>query len=147
MCNREYAKKIEKYLLDNGHGGVRQGEYLTTQDALTGEQVTCRLGHFKGSSAAAMIVGEDADLICLTRDFIELVLERSLKHSQLRVDAPEENSPNFSMTIDPSTGVLMEATLISMEGEEFIELFLEDRVEPIVIEPGFLVEVMLGLYR
>lgn len=147
MCNREYAKKIEKYLLDNGHGELRQGEYMTTLDALTGDQVNCRLGHFKGMSAAAMIVGEDANLICLTRDFIELVLERSLRHSQLRLDAPEDDSPNCSMTIDPSTGVLMEATLITMEGEELIELFLEDRVEPIVLEPGFLVEVMLGLHR
>ena len=147
MCNREYAKKIEKYLLENNQGEVRQGEYMTTLDALTGDQITCRLGHFKGSSAAALIVGENGNLICLTRDFIELVLDRSVRHSQLRLDAPEGDSPNCSMSIDPSTGVLMEATLITMEGEELIELFLEDRVEPIVLEPGFLVEVMLGLYR
>ena len=147
MCNREYAKKIEKSLLDNGHDGMRQGEYMTTLDALTGDQVTCRLGHFKGESAAAMDVGADGNLICLTRDFIELVLERSVRHSQLRVDGPDENLPNLSVSMDPSSGVIIEAVLTTIEGEELIELFLDNRVEPVILEPGFLVELMLGLYK
>lgn len=147
MCNREYAKKIEKYLLDNGHVRTSHGGFMSSLDALTGDRLTCRLGRFMGQPAAGMIVGEDEDLICLTRDFLELMLSRSVRHSQLSLDAPEGDTPKSSIFIDPSSGVLLEAALITIEGEEFIELFVDNRTEPIVLEPGFLVEVMLELYK
>ena len=147
MFNREYAKKVEKYLLNNGHARARQGEFMTTMDALTGDRITCRQGLLQGRPTVAMSVGEDEDLICLTRDFIELVLGRSLKQSQLRLDTPGDDSPNSSIDIDPASGVLVEAALITIEGEELIELFLESRVEPVVLEPGFLVELMLEFYK
>lgn len=147
MSNREYAKKIEKYLLDNGHVRKNQGEFMSSLDALTGDRIACRLGRFRGRPAAGMLVGEDEYLICLTRDFLELMLSRSVRHSQLTLDAPEDDTPNSSIFIDPSSGVLLEAALITVEGEELIELFLDNRMEPVVLEPGFLVEVMLELYK
>ena len=147
MPNRAIAQEVEKYLVEVGHIRAGHRGYMQTLDALTGNSVTCKLGRFNGERAVAMVIGVEANQICLTRSYIGSVLKRSMEHSQLSLVAPGDDSPNTSTTIDPTSGLLMEAALITIEGEELIELFVGSRAEPIVLEPGFLVELMLELYK
>lgn len=147
MFNREDAKRLEMYLMENGRvGRVKDGQ-VSVLDALTGDRIDCYVGSYKGEPAVALIAGDDENLICLTLAYLQLVLDRSLCHTQLQIDGPGEDIPNLSVTMDPSSGVMIEAALITIEGEELIEFSLDNRVEPIVLEPGFLVELMLALYK
>ena len=49
-------------------------------------------------------------------------------------------SQNSAMTIETASGALI-------EGEELVEIFFSNRDEPVVLEPGFLVALMLELHK
>lgn len=147
MNKRVRAQQIEKYLEEIGHIRDTSGEFMQTLDALTGEQITCRLGAFDGKSAAAMIVGDEESVICLDLDYIEAVLDHCLRQSQFRPATSPGVPENYVKTIELASGALTEAGLIAIEGEELVEIFFSNRDEPVVLEPGFLVELMLELHK
>lgn len=147
MSNRAIAQGVEKYLDEVGHIRASHPGYMQTMDALTGTDVTCKLGAFNGQRAAAVIIGDEGNVICLTLSYIQEILKRSTEQSQFSPTAPTHGAAKSATAVDPSSGVFIEATLIAIEGEELIEIFLSNRVEPLVLEPGFLVEIMLDLYK
>lgn len=147
MSNRAIAQGVEKFLDEVGHIRSSHRGYMQTLDALTGTVVTCKLGVFNGQRAAAIIIGDEPKLICLTLPYIEDVLKRATEQSQFSPTAPTHGITKSATAVDPSSGTFLEATLIAIEGEELIEIFMSNRVEPLVLEPGFLVEMMLDLYK
>lgn len=146
MNKRLRAQQVEKYLEKMGHVRDTSGEFRQTLNPLTGEAITARLGAFHGQRAVAMLIGDDDTVICLTLEYIESVLDHCLAQSQLRLTASPDISQKSVTTIEPTSGAVIEAALITIEGEELVEIFFSDRVEPVVLEPGFLVELMLELH-
>lgn len=147
MNKRVQAQQIEKYLKEIGHIRDRSCEFMQTLDALTGEEITCRVGAFKGKPAAAMIVGEEERVICLDLAYIEAVLDHCLRQSQFKPATSPGVLENYVKTMELTSGALIEAGLIAIEGEELVEVFFSNRDEPVVLEPGFLVELMLELHK
>lgn len=121
------------------------GDLVETVDLLAGVPIAFAFGTLNGNPTAAMFTAEDVVPFLFSLDFLWIIWQRYLSPIEAECGCPRDMGTESPWMVDPSSGV---SVLVEYElngSENFLQLDLSDRHEPIVLDQRVLVEVLLRL--